>query len=373
MKKANKTLQKECIQPLLEWYRSNARDLPWRRISDPYAIWVSEIMLQQTQVATVIPYWERWMKELPTISALASAPVDHILKLWEGLGYYRRVRLMQKAAIFIQKEHDGTFPDHDEAILALPGIGPYTAGAITSIAFDRPSPILDGNVIRVLTRYYGIKENPKSADCLSRLWELSHTWVDQADRLRPRASHNCSHLNQSMMELGARICLPNQNAKCEKCPIRGNCEARKKKIVETLPNLPKRRSVIQRHRMVTVLKHEGNYLIQRQMASEHNEGLYEFFSKALKDTHSGKLTLTAAVLELKNSGVECNDLKPLAIIKHTITHHRITLHCFIGNIQIKPNFEMAGLKWTSKIELEKAPMPSAHQKIRSSILDINTD
>ena len=373
MKKANKTLQKECIQPLLEWYRADARDLPWRKISDPYAIWVSEIMLQQTQVATVIPYWERWMKELPTISALASAPVDHILKLWEGLGYYRRVRLMQKAAICIQKEHDGTFPDHDEAILALPGIGPYTAGAITSIAFDRPSPILDGNVIRVLTRYYGITENPKKADCLSRLWELSHTWVDQADRLRPREPHNCSHLNQSMMELGARICLPSQHAKCDKCPIKGNCEARKKKIVETLPKLPQRRAVIQKHRMVTVLKHEGNYLIQRQMASEHNEGLYEFFSQALKDTHSGKLTLRAAVLGLKNSGVECNDLKPLAVIRHTITHHRITLHCFIGNIRTKPNFKVVGLEWRSKAELEKTPMPSAHQKIRSSILDINTD
>ena len=152
---------KQLVPSLLAWFAQNARDLPWRRTRDPYAIWVSEIMLQQTQVKTVIPYWERWMRELPTIESLAKASPDKIHKLWEGLGYYTRVRNMQKAAQFIEQTHGGKFPQTFDDVLALPGIGRYTAGAICSIAFNQPTPILDGNVIRVLTRVFGIEENPR--------------------------------------------------------------------------------------------------------------------------------------------------------------------------------------------------------------------
>src|SRR5436190_3411721 len=143
------------VPPLLDWFSANARDLPWRRTNDPYAIWVSEIMLQQTQVKTVIPFWNRWMRELPTIQAAANAKPEKIHKLWEGLGYYTRVRNMQKAAQQIVSEHNGQFPKPFDAILALSGIGRYTAGAIASIAFNQPTPLLDGNVIRVLTRLHG--------------------------------------------------------------------------------------------------------------------------------------------------------------------------------------------------------------------------
>src|SRR6201998_4602544 len=148
------------VKYLLEWFLTGARDLPWRRTHDPYAIWVSEIMLQQTQVRTVIPFWERWLRELPTIEATAKAPSAKIHKLWEGLGYYTRVRNLQKAAQQILAQQNGQFPRDYESILALPGIGRYTAGAIPSIAFDQPNPILAGNVIRVLTRLFGIRQNP---------------------------------------------------------------------------------------------------------------------------------------------------------------------------------------------------------------------
>jgi A/G-specific adenine glycosylase len=179
---------------LLDWFAANARDLPWRRTRDPYAIWVSEIMLQQTQVKTVIPFWERWMRELPTIEAAAKASPAKIHKLWEGLGYYSRVRNLQKAAKQIVAEcrrrgnesqtkignSSGTphvvpckFPDNFDEVLALPGIGRYTAGAICSIAFNQPTPILDGNVIRVLTRILGIAENPKEKETNARLWKLA--------------------------------------------------------------------------------------------------------------------------------------------------------------------------------------------------------
>src|SRR5205807_3201600 len=140
------------VRNLLEWFAENARNLPWRRTRDPYAIWVSEIMLQQTQVKTVLPYWQRWMRELPNIKALANADPQKIHKLWEGLGYYTRVRNLQKAAQLILQKHVGRFPENFEEVLALPGIGRYTAGAICSIAFNQPKPILDGNVIRLLTR-----------------------------------------------------------------------------------------------------------------------------------------------------------------------------------------------------------------------------
>ncbi|MGD0614791.1 MAG: A/G-specific adenine glycosylase, partial [Verrucomicrobiota bacterium] len=148
------------VPALLSWYSQNARDLPWRRTRDPYAIWVSEIMLQQTQVKTVLSYWERWMRELPTIESLATASPEKIHKLWEGLGYYTRVRNLQQAARLILERHGGKFPESFDEVLELPGIGRYTAGAICSIAFDQPTPVLDGNVIRVMTRLFGIEKDP---------------------------------------------------------------------------------------------------------------------------------------------------------------------------------------------------------------------
>ncbi|HEX4644651.1 MAG TPA: A/G-specific adenine glycosylase, partial [Verrucomicrobiae bacterium] len=176
---------KAVVAALLTWFAQNARDLPWRRTRDPYAIWVSEIMLQQTQVKTVIPYWERWMKALPTIKALARATPEKIHKLWEGLGYYTRVRNLQKAAQKIMADHDGQFPETYEEILALPGIGRYTAGAICSIAFNQPTPILDGNVIRVLTRLFAIRENPRDKSTNNQLWQLAEQLVSEAAKLTP--------------------------------------------------------------------------------------------------------------------------------------------------------------------------------------------
>ena len=370
MEKANKTLQKECIRPLLKWYRVHARDLPWRRTTDSYAIWVSEIMLQQTQVATVIPYWERWMDQLPTISSAANATIDQILKLWEGLGYYRRVRLLQKAAIAIVDQHHGIFPTDDDSILALPGIGPYTAGAIASIAFDKPSPILDGNVIRVLTRYYGIAQNTKSSECLSKLWHLSKKWVQQADQLRPRAHHNCSHLNQAMMELGAQICLPGQLAKCGKCPLQQACNAYRNGTVIDLPNLPKRRAMVPQHRLVVVLCYQGNFLVQRRQATDFNEGLWEFFNEEIIKPLGRSVTNKAAKKMMQTHGIPCSNLEFLGVIKHTITHHRITLHCFTGVTQSEKTPTNEGFKWLSKSEIKEAPMPSAHHKIRLKLLQL---
>jgi A/G-specific adenine glycosylase len=174
-----KTKNSKLVAALLGWFAAHARDLPWRRTRDPYAIWVSEIMLQQTQVKTVIPFWNRWLRELPTIESAAKAPSEKIHKLWEGLGYYTRVRNLQKAAQVILEKHGGKLPEKFEEVLALPGIGRYTAGAICSIAFNQPTPILDGNVIRVLTRIFGIAENPKEKTTNAKLWQLAEELVKE--------------------------------------------------------------------------------------------------------------------------------------------------------------------------------------------------
>src|SRR5690348_11113410 len=202
------------VTVLLEWFAAHARDLPWRRSRDPYAIWVSEIMLQQTQVGTVIPFWQRWMQALPTIGSLARANPAKIHKLWEGLGYYTRVRNLHKAARVIIQQHGGEVPTLYEEVLALPGIGRYTAGAICSIAFNQPQPILDGNVIRVLSRVYGIEGDPREKITNRKLWLLAEELVRAAAQeqqpetcgLSPPSRQpkgRCSSFNQALMELGA--------------------------------------------------------------------------------------------------------------------------------------------------------------------------
>src|SRR5690242_15502981 len=212
------TRNPKLVATLLRWFAANARDLPWRCTRDPYAIWVSEIMLQQTQVKTVIPYWEHWLRELPTIKAVAKASPDKIHKLWEGLGYYSRARNLHQAARQIVGKNGGKFPENFDDVLALPGIGRYTAGAICSIAYNQPTPILDGNVIRVLTRVFGMRGDPREKRRNAKLWQMATRLVEAA------APNSCSELNQSLMELGALICTP-RNPRCAECPVSRDCIA----------------------------------------------------------------------------------------------------------------------------------------------------
>ena len=233
------------VAPLLKWFAENARDLPWRRTRDPYAIWVSEIMLQQTQVKTVIPYWERWMNRLPDVAALANAREDTVIKLWEGLGYYSRARNMQKAARLIRDEHGGRFPRDLAGVLALPGVGRYTGGAICSIAYNQPEPIVDGNVIRVLTRVAGIEESPKAKPVLEQIWAIADDLVKQTVARQQSCQRNASAFNQAMMELGALVCTP-RNPRCDVCPLKGRCVARKENKTDRIPALAKRAAATKR-------------------------------------------------------------------------------------------------------------------------------
>jgi len=217
MDKTSQSLRK-LRQALLRWYSQYKRDLPWRHTRDPYKIWVSEIMLQQTQVATVIPYYERWLKAFPSLSALARAPLSKALKLWAGLGYYRRIRMFHQASRHIQKNLHGKIPETSGTLRKLPGIGRYTAGAIASIAYGEKTPVLDGNVIRILTRIFAIPQRADLPGTLEKLWSL-------AAALLP--DKNPGDLNQGLMELGATVCFPSA-PQCARCPVRRNCIAHKK-------------------------------------------------------------------------------------------------------------------------------------------------
>ncbi len=398
---------------MLGWFAQNARDLPWRRTRDPYAIWISEIMLQQTQVKTVIPYWKRWMRELPTIEAVAKARSEKIHKLWEGLGYYTRARNLQKAAKQIMEKNGGKFPHNFDDALALPGIGRYTAGAICSIAFNQPTPVLDGNVIRVLTRVFGIGKNPREKKTNAQLWRLAEKLVEHADKVArasclrgqagslPYFKNSCSSLNQSLMELGALVCTPRQ-PQCPVCPVKKLCVAFREGRIGELPNLGKREAATARHFVAFVVERNGRFLVRRRPAGVVNAYLWEFpnveigarFSEPQHarlqntvgkipatdgkrmccgsgDPRSGSIADTATQIP----GFTPAKLAPLCKVKHSITRYRITLEAFrvhlggrnsttpkiLGTRRNHPS-ENRGV-WLPLAKLRPLAFTSAHRKI----------
>jgi A/G-specific adenine glycosylase len=314
------------VNNLLRWFRDNARDLPWRRTLDPYAIWVSEIMLQQTQVSTVVPYWERWMRELPDIQSLARASEQKILKLWEGLGYYTRARNLHRAA----KSLNGRlFPRDYENILNLPGIGRYTAGAICSIAFNQPTPVLDGNVRRVLSRLFATHED---------LWDIAQALVSIA--ARTKSPRSCSALNQALMELGAVVCTARE-PRCDECPVATMCRARRFRRTEDFPARVQRASAIRRRFAAYVYHYKGRYLVRQRPNKVVNARLWEFPN-----------------VEIVNGTPMKKQTRPFSTFKHTIMHYRIAVEAFLINKKPK----IVG-KWLTLARLDQLPFSSAHRKI----------
>jgi A/G-specific adenine glycosylase len=357
---------------LLAWFPQHARDLPWRRTRDPYAIWVSEIMLQQTQVNTVIPYYERWMVALPNLASLARVSHQRLHKLWEGLGYYTRVRNMKKAATVICREHAGRFPRRFEEVLALPGIGRYTAGALCSIAFNHPTPILDGNVIRVLTRVFGIVADPGEARTTTHLWGLAQALVSAADGQaapsntsgRAWAALPCSALNQSLMELGALICTP-RNPSCSVCPVRRGCVARRKGNPESLPTRPPRPGAIPRHRQAFVLRHRDRYLAVQRPTGSVNGGLWEFPSLELQHD-----TPTAAGPGFQVAGVRLRNPRLIGRLRHSITRYRITLEVYGAELRGAADVRRTAGRWVTFAQLQRLPLSAAHRRI-AQMLPLN--
>jgi A/G-specific adenine glycosylase len=362
-------------QRLMRWFVSHARDMPWRRTRDPYAIWVSEIMLQQTQVKTVVAYYERWMRALPNLAALACASSEQLYKLWEGLGYYTRVRNMHRAAQVIMAEHDGVFPRRYEEILALPGIGRYTAGAICSIALGQPTAILDGNVIRVLSRVYGVEGDTAGKEVNARLWSLAQALVTAVDELSLEKPANgesgerrewfgnaspCSLLNQSLMELGALVCTP-QNPGCGICPIKGYCTAFETGRVEQIPSPRKRPEVTTRRFLAFVLRDHDRYLVRRRPANVVNGNLWEFPNQEVKEEDT---PVKAARVAL---GAAPGRITKVQTIRHSITRYRILLEVYRVQFKTRNGTRVAARdlkeRWLNLQQLSELPFASAHRKI----------
>jgi len=363
-----KTKKSKLVSLLLDWFSKSARDLPWRRTRDPYAIWVSEIMLQQTQVKTVIPFWNRWLRELPTIEAAAKAPSEKIHKLWEGLGYYTRVRNLQKAAQVIVEKHKGQFPKNFDEVLALPGIGRYTASAICSIAFNQPTPILDGNVIRVLTRIFGIEKNPREKETNRLLWQIAEELVCRAKHAKAakgkissrtsrtsREINSCSFLNQSLMELGALVCTP-RNPQCLICPVKKVCIAFKENRTEELPNLDKRAAATARHFVAFVIESEGKFFVRQRPEKVVNAHLWEFPNFEINGGKQGAEEIFESAF-----GFEAAAFQPLRTIKHSITRYRITLETFRVRLSKFP--KMPEGIWLAPKEFDSVAFSSAHRQL----------
>ncbi|MBP3395612.1 MAG: A/G-specific adenine glycosylase [Clostridia bacterium] len=293
------------LAPILPWYEKNRRDLPWRHTKDPYRIWVSEIMLQQTRVEAVIPYYERFLNALPTVAALAAAPEAQILKLWEGLGYYSRVRNMQKAARTVMEVHNGVFPTTFEGIRALCGIGEYTAGAIASFAFDLPYPAVDGNVLRVAARLLAFEEDVLAPTSKKQL---------TAAVAAAQPEDHAADFNQAMIELGATVCLPNGVPKCEDCPLRAVCRAHAEGKEIALPIRRKPAPRKKERRTVWILRCGDRIALRRRPESGLLAGLFEPFCC------EGHQTPSEIAATLTQWGTSPLRIAPLGEAKHIFTH-----------------------------------------------------
>lgn len=344
---------KSIRRSLLSWYRKQKRDLPWRKTRNPYFIWVSEIMLQQTQVKTVIPYYKKWIAAFPTVKKLAESPEDHVLKLWQGLGYYSRARNLQKAARIVHKIHGGKIPDEQDAILKLPGIGRYTSGAILSIAFEKNIPVLDGNVIRVLSRLFAVSENGRTRLSENRLYDI-------AEDLLPRKKPG--DFNQAMMELGAVVCLP-KNPACNVCPLNSICKSARLGTQENYPPPRPRVSAKKIEVSAAVILRYGKTFIQQRPHNKLMGGLWEFPGGKREQNETMENCLLREIREELDVDVVIRE--KLMTIKHSYTQFRVTLHvysCRLPAGRIKAS-SCEQWKWAPTSELGNFAFPAANVKI----------
>jgi A/G-specific adenine glycosylase len=353
------------VRRLLSWYRRHGRQLPWRQTRDPYAIWVSEIMLQQTQVATVIPYYHGFLKRFPTVTALAAASPDQVVKSWENLGYYHRALLMHRAAKLMAKEWDGKLPSDHGDLLRLPGICPYTAGAIGSIAFGKRLLALDGNGKRVYVRLFAIAGRTDGRGVAARIPRL-------AQQLLP--TRHAGTFNQAIMDLGAALCTP-RNPSCTLCPLTAFCLAFAKGLQDRLPTPKKRGRLPYKDLTASVITDRAGKLL---MVKRPERGLLPGLWKLPGGERQGEESLPEALKHrvLEELGVMIQVLEPVTSVKHTFTHFRMTLHAFRARIQRgKPKpLTCDRLAWVHPADLagcafSKADRTIVHHLLASSAKD----
>ncbi len=344
---------KKFQQNIITWYNNEKRDLPWRRTSDPYKIWISEIMLQQTQVIKVIDYYLKFTEAFPDIISLAQAELDDVLKKWEGLGYYARARNMHRAANEIVKNHNGNFPNQYEQIIKLPGIGHYSAAAISSIAFNLNHAVVDGNVIRVLARLFEINTLPKSNDGKKLFNNIAEKLLDHSQ---------AGTYNQAVMELGALVCTP-QNPKCQVCPVIDLCRSQKNGHQLNYPQKTPAKSRPHFQIAAGIIFHKNKILIARRPENGLLGGLWEFPGGKQEKDETLEQTVVREVKEETDIRVRVDSL--LTTVNHQYSHFTITLHafmcCYISG-DPKP-IGCTELQWVEKKQLDDFAFPKANVKI----------
>ncbi len=352
-KETDEEILQQIPEKLLTWYDKNARVLPWREDPRPYRVWVSEIMLQQTRVEAVKPYFERFLKALPTVADLAQAPEEQLLKLWEGLGYYNRVRNLQRGARAVMAEHGGVIPASFEALKKLPGIGDYTAGAIGSIAFQIPVPAVDGNVLRVISRVLYRRDNILDAKVKRRI----------EGEIKEILPERTGDFNQSLMELGATVCLPNGAPKCNECPLQELCRAHLVGDEESLPVKTKAKKRKIEQRTVFLLVCDGKIALRKRPEKGLLAGLWELPSQEgmLGCAEAGKLLQTWGVRTL-------GELQKQTDAKHIFSHVEWHMTCWYVEAALDPDADVKELIWVSRKELDQdVALPAAFKTYRKVI------
>lgn len=341
---------------LLGWYTARRRALPWRATRDPYCIWVSEIMLQQTRVQSVIGYYERWIRRFPSVQALATAETEDVLRAWEGLGYYSRARNLQRAAQQIVAVHGGSLPRAVDQLRSLPGIGPYSAGAIASIAYAQDEPVVDGNVIRVLTRLFALAGNPRRGPLSGLLWQLARDLLPAG---------KAGDFNQALMELGATVCSP-RGARCGECPVAAHCRALAQDRVDSLPEAPPRPALTEERHAALIVKREGRALVLRAAATAPRwAGMWQFPDVTLGPGEAAEQALPAALAS--GTGVHVALERRLCGLQHHVTRFRLEVEVFAGNALSgrarAASESTAEVRWCTPEEIAALAMPLYHRKI----------
>lgn len=360
---ANKESQKGAFSwDLAQWFEKNKRKLPWRETRNPYHIWVSEVMLQQTQVNTVIPYYHRFLDQFPTIEALATAPTDRLMKAWEGLGYYARARNLQHAARTILSDFNGQLPGTHDQLLTLKGFGSYTAASVSSIAFGEPFAAVDGNVIRVISRLFAVADDIKKPKTKEHIQKI-------ADELLPHDRPGA--FNEAMMELGAVVCTP-KAPKCASCPVQLYCEANRQDKVDSYPFKSKRPSLPHYRIAVGVIHKDDEVLIALRPTDGLLGNLWEFPGGKLKEGETLAECCKREILEETGLNVEVGE--QFAEVKHTYTHFKITLYAFrcdyrSGNPEPKTSQE---IRWVSVHDLHSYAFPKANKRVIEALLKPKT-
>lgn len=347
---------------LLSWYDEHKRDMPWRNCGDPYKIWLSEIMLQQTRVEQATPYFERFIEHFPTVYDLAEADQQEVLKVWEGLGYYSRARHLHSAAQTVVENFDGKIPDTWDEINELKGVGPYTASAVLSIAFQKKYAVVDGNVIRVLSRYFGIEEDVRSTGTKNLIQEYADKLISEK---RP------GDFNQALMELGATVCSPSK-AHCEECPLKINCVAHKTLKTDKIPyKSPSKKRPHHQIGVGIILGENKEVLIALRPEDAMLGGLWEFPGGKQREDEKIQTTVARELKEELN--VEISIIKPFMKLDHAYSHFKITMHAFLCKLEKgvpKPQSSQE-VRWIPIDELESYPFPKANRKLTKKLMNLS--